>query len=142
MSIRKEEFYEGAALLHLICGARRLQIEFTRPFYLIDSRIRLYLKYSTRVRSPWGFTFMEREQRLLEKASQAQHLVLGLVCGHDGIVSLPYDDYLAIAPIEGTAFRIACDRRHRERYEVRGPNAVLERKISPSEWPRLFSPDD
>jgi hypothetical protein len=70
MAIKKQEFYEGAAL-HLIARSGHIKsVQYESPFFFLNDRITLLLKYSTKNRSPWGFTFTEEEQRqLLTKAT-------------------------------------------------------------------------
>ncbi|WP_440642256.1 hypothetical protein ACSHT2_15065 [Bradyrhizobium sp. PUT101] len=96
------------------------------------------LKYSTKVRSPWGFTFTEDEQRQLSFMSHKQRTVIGLVCGSDGIVALPYGSYLTIASMRAASAYVACYRDHGEHYEVSGPDGLLKRKVAPSTWQRIL----
>jgi len=52
-----------------------------------DNRISLYLKYSTKGRSPWGFTFTMDEQVLLQRKRSESKIVIGLICGADGVAA-------------------------------------------------------
>jgi hypothetical protein len=78
MAIQKQEFYEGAALHQLIRGCGGAKIAFVAPFFELNDRFRVHLKYSTGVRSPWGFTFMPEEQRLLASEGEGLPIVMGL----------------------------------------------------------------
>lgn len=138
MAIQKQEFYEGAALHQLIRGSMRVRVDHSPPFFIFDDRLQVHLKFCTGKRSPWGFTFTPDEQVLLSERSRQMPLVIGLICGADGIVALRYEDYVGIATIRPAALRVACCRIHRERFEVRGPDSVLSRKIAPSDWRRLL----
>jgi hypothetical protein len=63
MALKKQEFYEGAAL-HLIAKSGNVKsIQYENPFFVFNDRLSVLLKYSTRGRSPWGFTFTADEQR-------------------------------------------------------------------------------
>lgn len=85
MAIKKQEFYEGAAL-HLLARQGGIRsIRYQPPFFLINDRLTALLKYSTRGRSPWGFTFMPDEQALLKKVSSNHAVMIGLICGSDGV---------------------------------------------------------
>lgn len=139
MAIQKQEFYEGAALHQLIRGCRGATIAFVAPFFELDGRLRVHLKYSTRVRSPWGFTFMPDEQRLLASEASGMPIVIGLVCGSDGVATVPLGLLLSIARPRDVAVRVACSRRHREHFEVSGPDGTAPGKIPPSNWQRLLS---
>jgi hypothetical protein len=139
MAIQKHEFYEGAALHQLIRGCGGAMISYVSPFFQINDRVRVYLKYSTGVRSPWGFTFMPEEQRLLTSESGRLPIVIGLVCGSDGVAAITSELFLSIARPRDVAIRVACARRHREHFEVSGPHGVAPGKIPPSNWQRLLS---
>jgi site-specific DNA-cytosine methylase len=58
--IRKQEFYEGAAL-HLAARTGRVRsLRYEQPFFRFNETLAVMLKYSTGVRSPWAFTFKGR----------------------------------------------------------------------------------
>lgn len=139
MAIRKHEFYEGVALHRLVCSGVIPGIRCETPFFLVNGGLLVYLKYSTRVRGPWGFTFTADEQTLLEDRSPGRRVVIGLVCGHDGIAALDYACFQSVAERRRTSLHISCARRHGEHYSVSGPDGDLPRKVSPSLWQRLLS---
>lgn len=136
MSIQKHEFYEGAALHQLIKGADVSSVQYAAPFWVLNGTIQVYLKYSTAIRSPWAFTFGPDEQLLLHACAQKGQLLIGLICGADGVVAIAFKNYASVAGISESALRIACNRRHREHFEVSGPLGTLPRKIAPSDWKR------
>jgi hypothetical protein len=138
MAIGKQEFYEGAAL-HLLARAGRIKsIIYSAPFFLLNNQLLVHLKYSTRKRSPWGFTFTPEEQVLLKERASGLKTVIALVCGADGVAAFPYDAYLQVAYPRRASVHIACYRQHREHYEVNGPDGTLGGKISPSNWQRIL----
>ena len=139
MALGKVQFYEGAALQQLLRGNGELTLEFKAPFYVLNSKVALYLKYSTKIRSPWGFTFMPAEQIALAEKVAAMPVTIGLVCGDDGIAALPYEEYLAVAAPRNLSIHISCYRRLGEYYEVNGPDGVSLKKISPSRWQRMLT---
>lgn len=140
MGIKKQEFYEGAAL-HLLARAGRItSIRYEAPFFLLNGHLSILLKYSTRGRSPWGFTFTTDEQAILKVAACKSRIVIGLVCGADGVAAFQYDDYLSIAAHGGSAVHVSCYRQRGEYYEVNGPDACLGRKVAPSDWRRILEP--
>jgi len=86
MTIKKQAFYEGAAL-YLLARAGAIEgIRYEPPFFVLNEDLRIYLKHSTKGRSPWGFTFTVEEQSALEKHSASKAIIAGLVCGGDGVV--------------------------------------------------------
>ncbi len=138
MAIKKQEFYEGAALHLLIRSGGVKTIGYENPIFLVNDKLAVYLKYSTRTRGPWGFTFTADEQRMLAQRSGEQRFAIGLVCGSDGIAAVEREVYLKIAPPRDSPLHIACYRRHGEHYEVNGPDGTVPGKISPSLWQRLL----
>jgi hypothetical protein len=138
MAIKKQEFYEGAAL-HLLARTGGItSIRYESPFFLLNKNLQVYLKYSTKGRSPWGFTFTPDEQTLLRgKASQFK-TVIALICGADGVAAFTYEAYLGIAAPRNSAVHIACYRKHGEYYDVNGPDGRLDGKVSPSNWRRIL----
>ena len=139
MAIRKQEFYEGAALYMLARAGQIAGVLYDAPFFVINGAHSVLIKYSTRARSPWGFTFTPSEQHQLRERSIQSELLIGLVCGGDGVACLPYCDYEKIAADRSAAVHVACYRRHGEHYEVLGPDGALPRKVAPSAWPRLLA---
>lgn len=138
MAIKKQEFYEGAALHRLARTSGITSIRYEAPFFLLNEDLLVYLKYSTRGRSPWGFTFTTDEQLALQKSASQLKIVIGLVCGADGVVALSYDAYRTVAAPRKSALRIACYRQHGEHYEVNGPDGRLDGKVAPSNWLRIL----
>lgn len=55
MGIQKQEFYEGAAMHRLVRASAGVRISYLAPFFILDDRLQIHLKYSARARSPWGF---------------------------------------------------------------------------------------
>lgn len=136
MAIRKQEFYEGAALHALARTGALTSIRYDAPFFRINERVLVLLKYCTKGRSPWGFTFTPDEQMLLQV--KGGKTVIGLICGSDGIATLSYGEYSRIAKPRQLAVHIACYRAYGEYYEVNGPDGGLGSKISPSNWRRIL----
>lgn len=138
MAIKKQEFYEGAALHQLVRGGRITSLKYEPPLFTINNELFVRLKYSTKGSSPWGFTFTVDEQHLLRARAKGSRLVIGLICGPDGIAAISYQDYRVIAGRKKSAIHIACYRKHGKHYGVFGPDGELDRKIAPSVWQRIL----
>lgn len=138
MALKKQEFYEGAAL-HLLARSGNIQnLKYEPPLFIVNNEVLVLLKYSTRGRSPWGFTFTQDEQKLLETKAAEQRIVIGLVCGSDGVAAFSYDSYRKVASLRESPIHIACYRSHNEHYQVNGPDGTLDRKVPPSNWQRII----
>lgn len=140
MALKKQEFYEGAALYTLARAGAISGIRYEPPFFVLNDELTVYLKYSTKGRSPWGFTFTADEQALMQKKAAISKIVIGLVCGADGVAAFAYDSYRRVAAIRKSAVHIACYRKHGRHYEVAGPDGPLEKKVAPSYWQRILKP--
>lgn len=138
MSLKKQEFYEGAALHLLVRSGFVTSIQYDVPFFLINEDTVVLLKYSTKTRSPWGFTFTPDEQTKLSNSAVEGQKYIGLICGADGVAALSFDDYLTIANPRNTSIHIACYRNHGKYYDIAGPDGGLNRKVSPSSWQRIL----
>lgn len=138
MAIKKQEFYEGAAL-HLVARAGRVtSLRYEAPFFLLNERLSVLLKYSTRGRSPWGFTFTADEQTLLQARADKFETAIALICGADGVASCSYQLYSSVAVPRSAPVHVACYRRRGEHYELSGPDGTLKRKIAPSNWQKIL----
>lgn len=142
MPIKKQDFYEGAALYALARTGTVTSIKWIAPFFLLNDRLAVLLKYSTKSRSPWGFTFTPDEQDHLSRIDGVCATTIGLICADDGVVGLPFKAFQRIAPPSDSAVHIACYRDHGEHYEICGPEGSLPRKISPSYWLRILTEEN
>lgn len=139
MAIQKQEFYEGAALHQLARSGGIAGIRYEAPFFIANDSVLLFLKYSTKGRSPWAFTFMPREQSLLRERASRSNVVIGLICGADGIAGITYDAYRCIAEPRESSIHVSCYRLHGQHYTVAGPDGELKQKIAPSLWQRILA---
>jgi hypothetical protein len=138
MSIAKQDFYEGAALNLLARTGGIVGIVNYSPFYVLNGRLAILLKYSTRGRSPWGFTVTENEKAQLRTRSEKLEIAIGLICGSDGVVYLNYESLMKLAGNRDGPVHISCYRDHGEHYEVNGPEGPLPNKIPPSNWSKVL----
>ena len=138
MAIKKQEFYEGAALHLLIRGGGVTKIVYKAPLFEVNDRLLILLKYTTKGRSPWGFTFMPDEQILLHTMERSRPLVIGLICAFDGVAVITEGDFRSLASPTNWSVHISCYREHRGHYEINGPIGTLPRKVPPIDWQRLL----
>jgi hypothetical protein len=127
MMVDKKDFYHGAVFAQLIESEGRACIEATGNGYLVDDRAFLYIKYSTKNRSPWGFVLSEEELSILSNHSEHHPSHLALVCGGDGICCFGFDALLQICGRQGGW--ISVSRPRTRMYSIAGPLAEYSRKI-------------
>jgi len=138
MPLRKQEFYEGAALHQLARSGKIKSLKYEAPFFFINNSLLVCLKYSTGKRSPWGFTFSQDELVLFRNRSRHMSLFIGLICGADGVAAIPYRGFRDIIGRRKASIHVACYRGHGEHYAVFGPNGEHHRKIAPSVWQHIL----
>jgi hypothetical protein len=138
MAIKKQEFYEGAALYQLIKTNKVERATFAYPFVIINDKFAILIKYSTSKDSPWNFAFTETELIEISSPGHGLDYFAGLVCGSDGVVALSALQLKEVAPEIAASVRIGCYRKHDHHYQVNGPAGTLSRKISRSAWTRIL----
>lgn len=138
MPIRKQEFYEGAALHQLARTGKITGLKYEAPFFTLNNDLLVCLKYSTGKRSPWGFTFSPDELVLFRNRARHSPLVIGLVCGADGVVAISYKAFREIVGRKRTSIHVSCYRRHGQHYGVFGPKREHAGKIAPSLWQHIL----
>src|SRR4051794_29356158 len=106
MSLRKQDFYEGAALYRIARTGQLTNVKYVQPFFILNEFKSVLLKYSTKGRSPWSFTFTPDEQILLQKSSVEYDAIIGLICGHDGVAALPYPSFRTVASLRESSIHI------------------------------------
>jgi hypothetical protein len=145
--IKEFEFFHGVVLSRLVHASPN-QIEIksyptsSNSSYVLNNKIGLFVKYSTRRMSPWSFSFKKAHQEEILLMSKSMELVfILLVCNDDGIVCLNYDEFKLVLDEhfdESESIRIR--RMHREKYSVVGTDGKLRVKIGESDFPKkLFN---
>lgn len=140
MSLQKQEFYEGAALHILVRSGSLDGVRYLPPYFLTSSGRRILLKHCTNVRSPWSFTFSYSE--CIGLRNTKSQTIIGLVCGSDGVAGLFDSEFNLISVNPTGSVHVSCYRKHRQHYEVSGPDGSLEQKIAPSRWGRMFKEEE
>lgn len=138
MAIGKQDYYEGAALAALLRSEREVCIRFKAPFFVLNHTRHVYLKYSTKGRSPWQFTFAPDEQSLLRETGSTATVTLALVCGSDGVAALELVNFERICATRHSSITVSCYRQHRENYRIRGPDGWHAGTVAPSAWTRVL----
>jgi hypothetical protein len=133
----KSAYYHGAAVIPILEDARCRSIRKLGTLgYVVNDDIFLFIKYTTKERTPWRFTFDQEDiDRCAKVNAEYRRLVLGLVCGSDGVCAV--DSEQARELLGATPGWIAAARKHNHSYSVWGSNGELKRKVSLGKWPAL-----
>ena len=141
--IKEFEFYHGlvfSRIIHTYNG----QIEI-KPYptqsnssYILNDKVGLYIKYSTKRMTPWHFSFRQQHQEeIQEMQAKLSSVFVLLVCNDDGIVCINDKELKQVLdenflPVES----IRIGRKPREKYSVSGTDGKLKLKIGESDFPK------
>lgn len=133
----KSAYYHGAAVIPVLEDSRCRSIrKLSTLGYVVNDDTFLFIKYTTKARSPWRFTFDQEDiDRCARVSGEYRRLVFGFVCGGDGVCAVDWiqgRDLLGMKPSW-----IAAARKHNHSYSVWGSNGELKRKVSLGKWPAL-----
>ena len=140
--IKEFEFYHGTVFTKLLhstasgCSIKRYPTP-DNAAYVIDQKIGIYIKYSTKRMSPWRFSFQKRHQEeLLEMKYNLGNVFLLLVCNDDGVVTLSFEEVKRILDETHEEVEwISIARNKREMYSVAGSDGKLDFKIGKDDFP-------
>ncbi len=134
--IDKREFYHGAALIRLLEDVHCQRVRKHEFGYIVNNAAFVFLKYTTKSRSPWRFSFSGDEvHRLNTLAGQFQKIIVAMICGGDGICAISWRE--ASNLLGNNAGWISAKRKFNEQYAVAGQAGQLHGKVSLSEWPLI-----
>ena len=133
----KSEYYHGAAIVRLLEDERCQSIHLRKPrSYIVNNDVFVFLKYTTKGRTPWGFTFDQEDvDRCFRMATEYRKVVLGFICGGDGVCALDWQEAKNL--LGGKPGRIAASRKHDCSYSVWGTAGELKRKVPVGRWRSL-----
>jgi hypothetical protein len=131
------EFYQGAVIRQLIVNSDT-SMSF-RPFvrlgritaFVMNGRVGLYVKHSSKRMSPWRFTFtIEQAADLLDLEARFPNSFLVFVCEADGLVTLPFSMLHEIVNFQDSDNAwVSISRPPRAQYSVAGNREELEKKV-------------
>jgi hypothetical protein len=134
--IAKKEFYHGVAIIRLLENKRCQTVRKDDLGYIVNDKIFVFIKYTTKNRSPWRFTFGQDEvEQLNSRATSFRDIVVVLVCGGDGICAVSWCN--ACRLLGNNAGWISTRRKFNEQYAVAGQADQLHGKVSLNEWPLI-----
>lgn len=140
--IKEFEFFHGLVFARILHGTQRpLSIRSfktdSNASYIVNDKIGLYIKYSSKRMTPWRFTFKREHQEEIELIKKdLKEVFLILVCNDDGIVCLSHSELKQILDDQIDDIEwISATRNKHEMYAVKGSNGELGFKIGPNDFP-------
>lgn len=131
------EFYQGVVLRQLVVSSD--YSVFFRPFvregrinaFVVNSRIGVFVKHSTKRMSPWRFTFsIDQAADLLDLEAKYPDSFVVFVCEDDGIVTLDVGRLHEIVSFQESEHAwVRIERAPRAWYGVSGNRSELPNKI-------------
>lgn len=135
--IDKLEFYHGAAIIRIVEDARCRSIRIHQAGYLINGDRLLYLKYTTKEKSPWRFSVSKEDREHFASGKVDLGVcVLGLVCGGDGVCAVRCEQLTTLLG-DGAGW-LAAKRVFGGCYAVSGSRGNLDRKVALNQWPGVL----
>jgi hypothetical protein len=109
--------------------------------YLVNDRIGIYVKYSTKRLTPWTFTFSPTHvAELLDLGNKTDKTYLVFICKNDGIACLDLEEAKVV--IDTSLDRnqgVSASRRPREKYKISGRLGEIKYKFGDNQFPsRIF----
>ncbi|OSQ32834.1 hypothetical protein [Thalassospira sp. MCCC 1A03138] len=101
-------------------------------YYLLDGKVPVYLKLSTKRKGPWYFNFFHShqttQQTLFEKYGEC---ITCLICGQDGIVGLSMSEFREVLDQNfEEQENVTVRRKLKTMYEIKGRDGALNRRVS------------
>lgn len=135
--IDKQNYYHGAAVISILEHKDCKSIRKNNIIYIVNDNKLVLIKYTTKHRSPWIFTFSNDEiNRLHDLSLKTQNIILAFVCAGDGICSICYSEFQTL--LTNAPGWISINRKFGKQYKVSGTNGELKGKISVSRWPQII----
>jgi hypothetical protein len=141
--IKDYEKYFGSVFTKIInfCDAPVSITRFptkSNASFVINNKIGLYIKYSTKRLTPWQFSFLKEHQDEIQKMKdQLDEVFLVLVCHDNGIACLSFEELKLILDENHEDVEwIRVSRSKREKYSVHGKDGKLDFKIGNSDFPK------
>ena len=134
--IDKQEFYHGAAMIRLLDDSRCRSLTKYKIGYCLNGSIFMILKYTTKHRSPWRYTFTKNElDQTCKIARSFKKVIIVFINAGDGISALLLDELNFVLGTDSGW--VSMSRKYNEQYAVSGSQNSLKYKISLTRWPGL-----
>jgi len=139
--IKEFEFFHGIVFARMLHSTRK---QFSiRPFptsdnasYVINDKVGIYIKYSSKRLTPWGFSFQKRHQdEILKMKNDLGEVFVLLVCNDDGVVGLNFSEVRSILDeVHEDIEWIRVERSRGQMYAVKGSDGKLGHKAGKDDF--------
>jgi len=138
--MNKIDYLYGAVFSKIInSGAVNIRkYEHNNSSFIINNKIGIYNKYSTKRISPWTFTFINAHiDEIKIMNDEFEFIYIILICCENGICCLNYKEYCTVLSVENriSPKTITARRKKGEKYTVSGSDGKLKYKIGNSDFP-------
>lgn len=100
--------------------------------FVINGKVGVFMKHSTKRMSPWRFTFnLDQVSDLLDLEAACHDTFTVFVCGDDGIVTLDVGSLHQIMTFDDSEHAwVRIERPPRSQYDIAGNRAELPNKVA------------
>jgi hypothetical protein len=135
------EYFHGIVFARMLHATQK-EISI-KPFpttdnasYIVNGKVGIYIKYSSKRLSPWSFSFQKRHQdEILRIKNEVGEVFVLLVCNEDGIVALNSTEARELLnEVHLNAEWISVSRGHRQMYTVKGSDRALDHKAARNDF--------
>jgi|SRR3989344_791475 len=139
--LKEFEFFHGIVFARMLHATQK---QFSiKPFptsdnasYVINEKVGIYIKFSSKRLTPWSFSFQKRHQdEILRMRNELGEMFVLLVCNDDGIVGLNFDEVRNILDeVHEDAEWISVARSRGQMYAVKGSDGKLGYKVGKDDF--------
>lgn len=135
MKLEKQDFYHGCAIIQLLDDTRLNLLKKHKHGYLANDAF-IFLKYSTRNRDPWQFTFSVDDLKHLHMVVPFhRNMLVAMICGGDGICATNWSNIESL--VGANAGQVIVRRKFGGQYDLHGSRSDMQRKIPRNDWPDI-----
>lgn len=139
--IREFEFFHGVIFSKILHSSQK-QVSLKafptadNASYVLNNKVGIYIKYSTKRLSPWRFSFQKRHQdEILEMQNAIGETFLLLVCNDDGVACLSFEELRQVLNASHEEVEwISVTRTKGKMYSVKGSDGKLEFKLGKDDF--------
>jgi hypothetical protein len=141
--LKEFEFFHGVVFADLLHATGKQLVlrrysHTSSSSYVINERIGLYIKYSSKRMSPWMYSFRkEHQDEIAKMKDNLGQVFVVLVCNDDGYVAMDFSQLRTVLNEQHKEIEwVRVARNRREMYLVNGSDGKLPFKVGRNDLPR------